>query len=71
MYSTDSKFLIYGQFRYPNGFTKDDCLCYLELTAEDAVTKCRKNHQYFHIDHVELDDTFEESLCPPRVQSIQ
>ena len=71
MYSTDSKFLIYGQFRYPNGFTKDDCLCYLELTAEDAVPKCRKNHQYFHIDHVELDDTFEESLCPPRVQSIQ
>ena len=64
----ESKFLIHGQHIRPHdGYTRNDCLAYVEETAEVAVTKCRKSYPDFHIHYVELDDSEVEVV---KVQSL-
>jgi len=53
----ETKFNLYGEFIYPNGFQKYDILSYIAETREDAIAKCRKNNPHFNIITIRVDDT--------------
>ena len=46
---TETKFFIYGEHLYPNGWQKYDILGYIAATREEAIATCRRNQPQFHI----------------------
>ena len=44
------KYLLYGQFRRPNGHVMNDCLGYIKENVEDAIDTCKRLNPHFHIE---------------------
>ena len=49
------KYLLYGQFRRPNGHVMNDCLGYIKENVEDAIATCKRLNPYFHIEYIEVE----------------
>lgn len=63
----ETKFNLYGEFIYPNGYQKWDILSYIAETREEAIATCRKNNPHFNIITIQVDDTAPEVV---KLQSL-
>ena len=53
----ESKFILHGQFRRPNGHVMNGSLSYIKATKEEAIETCNRLYPYFHIDTVTIDES--------------
>ena len=53
--STETKFLLYGQFHRANGWIMNDSLGYIKATKEDAIATCNRLNPNFVIQSITIE----------------
>ena len=51
----ETKFILHGQFRRPNGHVMNDSLGYIKATKEDAIATCNRLNPYFVIQSITIE----------------
>ena len=52
----ETKFILHGQFRRPNGHVMNNSLGYIKATKEDAIATCNRLNPYFVIQSVTIEE---------------
>ena len=64
----ETKFNIYGEHFYPNGYSRMDVLSYIKPTREEALATCKRLNPGFHVMSIWVDDSKPEVV---KVQSLR
>jgi len=64
----ETKFNIYGENFYPNGFSRMNILSYIAPTREEALVTCKRLNPGFHIMSIWVDESEVEVV---KVQSLR
>ena len=63
----ETKFNIYGENFYPNGFSRFDILSYIAPTQEEAIANCKRNNPGFHVMSCWIDESKPDVVRPQRL----
>ena len=64
----ETKFNIYGEHFYPNGYSRMDILSYIAPTREEALATCKRLNPGFHVMSICVDDSKPEVV---KLQSLR
>ena len=54
---TETKFNIYGEHFYSNGYSRMNVLSYIAATREEALATCKRINPKFHIMSIWVDES--------------
>ena len=64
---SETKFDIYGEMFYSNGYSRNMILSYIAATREEALATCKRLNPKFHIMGISIDDSKPEVV---KLQSL-
>ena len=64
---SETKFDIYGEMFYSNGYSRNMILSYIAATREEALATCKHLNPKFHIMGISIDDSKPEVV---KLQSL-